>query len=222
MTLVVGSLVVLASLMVAGTGGTLAVIDSDRRSSDGFLMSPTERLDTEGFAIVSEDARVQTDDVSDWLPDYVLGDVRLEAGSADGGELFLGIARSEDAAAYLAGVRHDVVSGVEDSGPVYEAVAGNAPGSAPIDESIWVVSDVAAEPEVTWAVEDGSWTVVLMNPDGSARVAADLRVGAEVPALETLVGILLAVAALLLLLGAVLVAVPLRLAARTHSEGLRT
>ena len=220
-TLVVGSLIVLAGLTVAGTGTTLAVIDHDRRSSDGFLMSPAERLATDGFAVVSEDARVQADDVSDWLPEAVLGDVRLEASAADGGELFLGIARSEDAAAYLAGVRHDVVTGVEDSGPVYEAVAGRAPGSAPIDESIWVVSDVAAEPEVTWAVEDGSWTVVLMNPDGSARVAADLRVGAEVPALQTLVGILLAVAALLLLLGAVLVAVPLRLAARTRTEGPR-
>ena len=216
-TLVVGSLVVLAGLMVAGTGGTLAVIDSDRRSSDGFLMTPAERLATDGFAIVSADARVQTDDVSDWLPDYVLGDVRLEAGSPSGADLFLGIARSEDAAAYLAGVRHDVVTAVEDSGPVYEETTGGAPGSAPIDESIWVVSDVAAEPEITWAVEDGSWTVVLMNPDGSARVAADLRVGAEVPALQTLVGVLLAAAALLLLLGAVLVAVPVRLAARTKS-----
>lgn len=221
-TLVVGSLVILGGLMVAGTGATLAVVDGDRRSSDGFLMTPTDRLATDGFAILSEDARVQTDDASDWLPDYVLGDVRLEAGSADGGDLFLGIARSEDAAAYLAGVRHDVVTGIEDSGPVYDAVAGNAPRSAPIDESIWVVSDVAAEPEVTWAVEDGSWTVVLMNPDGSARVAADLRVGAEVPGLQTLVGILLAAAALLLLLGAVLVAVPLRLASRTHTEGPRT
>lgn len=93
-------------------------------------MTPAERLASDGFAIVSEDARVQTDDVSDWLPEYVLGDVRLEAGSPSGGDLFLGIARSEDAAAYLAGVRHDVVS------------------------------DVAAEPEVTWAVEDGSWTAV--------------------------------------------------------------
>ena len=221
-TLVVGSLIVLSGLMVAGTGATLAVVDHDRRDSDGFLMSPTERLDTDTFAIASEDGSVQTDDVSDWLPDAVLGDVRLRAGSADGGELFLGIARSEDAAAYLADVRHDVVTGIEDSGPVYEAIAGRAPGSAPIDESIWVVSDVAAEPEVTWAVEDGRWTVVLMNPDGSARVAADLRVGAEIPALQTLVGILLAVAALLLLLGAVLVAVPLRLASRAHPEGPRT
>jgi hypothetical protein len=218
-TLVLGSLVILAGLMVAGTGATLAVIDNDRRDSDGFMMTPSERLSTDGFAIASEDARVQTDDVSDWLPDYVLGDVRLKADSPSGQNLFLGIARAEDAAAYLAGVRHDVVTTIDDSGPVYERTAGQAPGAAPIDESIWVVSDVDAEPEVTWAVEDGSWTVVLMNPDGSAGVAADLRVGAEVPALETIVGILLAAAALLLLLGAVMVAVPVRLASRTTVSG---
>jgi hypothetical protein len=214
-SLVVGSLVVITGLTVAGAGATLAVVDHDRRDSDGFLMSPAERVATAGFAIASEDARVHTGDVPAWLPDAVLGDVRLEAASSNGADVFLGIARSEDAAAYLAGVRHDVLVEIDGNGAVYEETAGDPPGTAPVDASIWVVSAVGAEPEITWAVEDGSWTVVLMNTDGSARVAADLRVGAEIPALQTVVGSLLAAAALLLLLGAVLVAVPVRLAART-------
>ena len=31
-----------------------------------------------------------------------------------------------------------------------------------------------------WDVEDGDWVIVVMNPDGSTGVAADLRIGAEV------------------------------------------
>ena len=67
---------------------------------------------------------------------------------------------------------------------------------------------------LTWAVDTGDWTVVLMNSAGTADVAADVSVGAEVPALDWLVPLLLAVAGAALVAGIVLVALPLRAASR--------
>ena len=44
---------------------------------------------------------------------------------------------------------------------------------------------------VTFPLESGDWTVVVMNADGQAAVSADLAVGATVPGLRWLVAILL-------------------------------
>ena len=35
---------------------------------------------------------------------------------------------------------------------------------------------------ITWPVETGNWTLVVMNADGSRNVVSDVAVGATVPA----------------------------------------
>ena len=37
----------------------------------------------------------------------------------------------------------------------------------------------AGEQVLDWELEDGDWKIVVMNADGSAGVASDLRIGAE-------------------------------------------
>ena len=54
----------------------------------------------------------------------------------------------------------------------------------------------------------------MMNADGSQPVAADVAAGAEVPALTTAIVVLLVLAGLGLLVGAVLVLVPVTAAGR--------
>ena len=62
-----------------------------------------------------------------------------------------------------------------------------APGAAPpASRRIWVASaQGAGRQHLTWHVRDGSWSVVVMNADGSPGVDADLRAGAKVPFLGT-------------------------------------
>ena len=66
---------------------------------------------------------------------------------------------------------------------------------------------------------DGSWTVVVMRADGSAGVDARVTAGATFPALETVVGVLLVLAALALLVGAAMIAVAVHAAAAPDTTG---
>jgi hypothetical protein len=112
--------------------------------------------------------------------------VKIEASASDG-EVFVGIADSGDAAAYLSGVEHSVV--VEPVGQegdlAYEFNDGGAPATLPEESDIWTVS--AAGPgtqDVTFTPEEGDWAVVVMNVDGSASVEPSLKVGATLPLID--------------------------------------
>jgi hypothetical protein len=215
--LVLGSLLVVGAVGSAGAAVTLVAADQMARDDDGFLTSPRERLSTEGFAITSEDAHLRTDADLDRLPDAVIGDVRLSAEGAGGTEVFLGIGPAEDVRAYLADVQHDTLVEVQDGDPVYRSTSGGAPTTPPSEQTFWVAEASGSEPALTWALSEGDWSAVVMNADGSAAIDVDVSAGAEVPVLSTVIAVLFVVAALLLLLGAVLIAVPIRAVTRRRA-----
>jgi hypothetical protein len=213
-SVVLGSLLVLSGLGLAGAGAALGIADRFARDADGFMMSPREQLTTDGFALTSRDAAVHTDGTLDRLPDSLIGDVRVSVTGSGTDDLFVGIASADDVRAYLGDVRHDTLLEVRDGDPVYSPTVGGAPQAPPTDQEFWVAQDTGTDPELTWTLDDGDWTVVLMNTDGSAAVTADISAGAEVPMVSTLIAVLLVLAALCLLGGALLVAVPIRSASR--------
>ena len=212
-----GSLLVVGAVGSAGAAATLVAADQLARDDDGFLTTPTERLTTDGFAITSEDAHLRTDADLEWVPDAVIGDVRLSAEGAGGADVFIGIGPAGDVRGYLAGVQHDTLVEVRDGDPVYRSTPGGAPATPPAGQTFWVSEASGADPTLTWALADGDWSAVVMNADGSAAVAADVSAGAEVPVLSTVIAVLFFLAAILLLLGAVLVAVPIRAVSRRRS-----
>ena len=209
-SVVLGSLLVLGGLGLAGGGATLVAADQLARDADGFMMSTQERLASDGFAITSDDATVHTDGTLDRLPDSLIGDVRVSATGADDADLFVGIASAADARAYLGDVRHDTLLEVRNGDPIYRSTTGGSPESAPTEQDFWVARATGTHPDVTWTLQDGDWTVVIMNADGSAAVSADVSAGAEVPMVSTLIAVLFGLACLFLLVGALLIAVPVR------------
>ncbi|MBD3947790.1 DUF4389 domain-containing protein [Nocardioides ganghwensis] len=211
--LVLGSLLVVGAVSSAGAAVTLVAADQLSRDDDGFLTSPRERLTTDGFAITSEDAHLRTDEDLERLPDAVIGDVRLSA-EGTGGEVFVGIGPAADVRTYLADVQHDTLVEVRDGDPVYRSTSGGAPATPPTEQTFWAAEATGSAPTVTWALAEGDWSAVVMNADGSAAIEVDVAAGAEVPVLATVIAVLFVIAALLLLLGAVLVAVPVRAVTR--------
>jgi hypothetical protein len=203
---VLGSLATIVSvgMFVAGVAGV--VIDQTQRDADGFVMSPTEGLATQSYALVSESI-----DGNATAADWFLGMVRVRAESAN--PVFLGIGPAEAVDRYLDGVRRAiVVDGVAVPGGVsYRDREGGAPRAAPAEQGFWVASSSGpGEQTVTWAVEDGAWKVVAMNPDGSAGVRAEVSVGAELDGLLwfALGGLAVGVLVLLLGLGIIFAAIP--------------
>ena len=124
-----------------------------------------------------------------------LGDVKVTAESST--PVFVGIARTTDADAYLADVEHATLTDFRGGDPVYDTTGTTAPAAAPTDTDIWVArSSGTGIQQVVWPVKNGDWSVVVMNADGSRRVSADVAGGATVPALDWLVPTLLVAAGL--------------------------
>ena len=120
-------------------------------------------------------------------------------------DVFVGIAPTAAAADWLRGVAHSTV--VDPSGdggdPDTAYVDGSIPLLPPGDQAFWVASATGPGSQVlTWEPEDGDWTIVVMNADGTAPVRARVAVGAEVPVLDDVADGLLITGALLLPLSA--------------------
>jgi len=194
---VVGSLATAISLALLVAGSAVVIIDQTQRDEDGFLMSPSERLSTDTYALVSETIGISVDG-PDWLAEMFLGQVKVQSRSL--APVFVGIAPDVDAATYLEGVQRAIFSDFGTDRESYRVVTGSAPAGPPAAQPFWVASSVgSAEHALTWEVKDGNWTVVVMNEDAGPGVTSDLSVGAEVePLLWIGIGLLIAGGVLLL------------------------
>jgi hypothetical protein len=211
LTVIGGALVVL-SLVLGAVGGILLWAHTTQRDADGFFTSDAERLETVTYAITSEEidlgvrpgGRERRFDLGD------LATVRLTIDPQAEAAVFLGIGPADDVDRYLEGVAHAQITDI-DHDPfrvTYRFEDGDAPSDAPGDQPFW---DAAVEGSgnqtLAWELESGEWAVVVMNADGSSGVAVDAAVGVKANwVLPAGIG-LLAAAALLVILGAVLLVV---------------
>jgi hypothetical protein len=205
--LVLGVLAALLALGFLGAGGTLLWVDQSQRDADDFLATDPERFESDGYAILSESIDID-EDVPNWLlSEDVVGSVRVQAEDAEGGDVFLGLGPTADVRAYLDGVERDVVRDLhyDPFRASYRHVDGGAPRAPPGDETFWTEqASGPGEQTIEWDLEQGDWSLVLMNADGSAGVAADVSAGAEAPFLVWLAVGLLVLGVLLLLASALL------------------
>jgi hypothetical protein len=207
-------LLLLGGGLVAG-GTALTVADQVARDSQGYLMSPAVQLRSPGSALVSENLQL-TSGTQAALPERLLGHGKLRVASS-GGPVFVGVARSSDVAKYLSGVSYSTVTdpGDDDSRPAYRQHAGGEPSVAPSSAGIWKDSAVGTgRQSVTWPLRSGSWTLVVMNPDGSPGVSARAALGATVPAVGAVAATLLVTGGLILVAGIVLLVMAVRRLAR--------
>lgn len=214
-SVVIGSLLVLMGLGFAGAGGTLALASATGRD-DGFLMTPTTSLESETYAITTEDAEIDTDGATSWVPSVWLGEVRVHVRADSGTPLFVGVAPTSDVDRYLGDVSRDTLRDFRDGEAVLDATDGGAPEAAPTDQTFWTAQATGSEATLTWDLEDGDWTVVLMRADAGKGVAADVSTGAELPVLNAVIAVLFILAGMFLVAGALLIAIPIRSATRSH------
>ncbi|HEX5534693.1 MAG TPA: DUF4389 domain-containing protein [Actinomycetales bacterium] len=204
--LVVGILVLLLGfgLISAGTAGLIA----DRNVRDGgYLVGPTQRMTSPGYAVVSEDVIINTPGVTERLPENIVGRLRITVTPLDQTRpVFVGVASLADADRYLAGVtRTTGWSGSNDNGVLQQ---GTSPAAPPQSAGIWdTQASGLGRQNIMWTPRSGDWSLVVMNADASAGVANNIRFDATVPWLRTLGFVALGIGVLFLAGGAVLIAV---------------
>jgi hypothetical protein len=205
--LVIGCfLALIGGALLVGTGA-LTWAYGTQRDDGGYFTSHRVRMETVTPAMQSESIDLGSDKRPNRWPfgEGDLATVRLQATAREGEQIFIGIAHTSDIDTYLTGVAHDEVTSISWShGNVvkYSRTDGAPTAAPPTAETIWVAS--ASGPgrqAVTWDVEGGNWSIVVMNPDGSPGVAADVSMGVKVHALVGLM-IGLGIGSLLLLGGA--------------------
>lgn len=186
------------------TGGGYALWADNQRDDAGYLTSTAERFDTDSYALSAG-----TLDISGGGPDALiaqdlLGSVRISVAGADSGQdVFVGIAPADTVEEYLAGVDHDVLEDVDVSPfqASYRPQPGDAAPEPPTEQSFWAATASGSGPQtLTWEVQAGDWSVVVMNSGGSSGVHADISVGATLPIVTTLALWLLIAGGVLLLI----------------------
>jgi hypothetical protein len=208
--LVAGSFVLLVSLGLGLGGAATAFVDGTQRDSAGFLMSDRTELASSTYAITSDNVVLDSGGVASGVPHRLLGDVKVTVRAGASVPVFLGIARTADVDAYLRGVEHATVTGFA-NGPVYDLTGGTAPTSLPAEQDFWVARATGTgDQQLVWPVENGDWTLVLMNADGRVQVVGDVAVGATVPALGWIWPTLLVAAAVGLVVGSLLLVLAFR------------
>ncbi len=181
---------------------------SEDRDADDFFVSDGHRFERSSFAIASDGVDVLAD-APGWVADLVTDpvDVRVRGSSNDGSDIFLGIAASDDVEAYLANVAYDEVERIEFEGAAIDYVhhAGTSTAGAPGAQALWVISvEGSGIQTLDWSVEQGEWTVVVMNADGSAGVDANLLLGAKISNIVAIMWGVLAFGVISMLVGGLL------------------
>jgi len=191
----------LAILLLAAGSATLWGLT--KRDHAGYFTTGTHTLSTSTYALASESIDIGPDTPA-WISDH-LGTVRVQVSSEQ--PIFVGIGPAADVQDYLAGIQHDTVTDFQTDpfSASYRYRDGTARPAVPTGQAFWRAS--ASGPgtqSISWPVEKGNWSVVVMNADGSAHVVAHTQLGASVPALDTVAAGLIGAGATLLLTGVVL------------------
>jgi Domain of unknown function (DUF4389) len=217
--IVIGSLLALIGFGLLA-GGIAALVGYATERTDGFFQTGEVRLASATYAITSDRVDLESEPGgSDWLIDRgALGTVRLSIDPARRDTpIFAGIGPTTEVTEYLEGVSHDVIRDFELSPDrvLYRRLPGETTPSPPADQPFWVAEVTTDQAgELTWEVESGDWSVVLMNVDASRGVDLDARLGIKVDwLLPVLIGLMIA-GVILLAGGATLVIVGSRGLAR--------
>jgi len=120
--------------------------------------------------------------VPDAFDDAVTFRIRATSDSASK-PVFIGVGRTADVEAYLAGVDHDVVTDVDDNPfeASYRHVDGTAVRGGPGSQTFWMASTSGTGTrDLQWNPNTEDWTAVIMNADGSRRVATHADLGVRV------------------------------------------
>jgi hypothetical protein len=204
LALVAGSIAAVLAVALIAAGAALLWL-SHAKTDGGYYTTASHTYATPTRALTTDNLRIDGD-IPDWL-NTRLGHLRIDPQRPG---TFVGIAPTSAVEHYLDGVNRDEIADVDVDPFKLDTTrrAGDGRAAMPEAQTFWAATSADGRP-LDWKVRKGDWTAVVMNPDGSAGVSLDAKVGVTVPLIGTLgwilaiPGVLLGLAALgLIALGA--------------------
>src|SRR5215211_4087120 len=162
----------LLALVLLAVGG-LSLWANGQKDDDGYLATGSDRFATTTYALATENLDIDSEGAGWLINSDRYGKVRLKVDSRAGKPVFVGVARTSAVTRYLRDSAHATVTDVSYS-PFKADYRTQGAGSRPAlpgDQRFWAASAHGAGTQtLTWDVEHGSWSVVVMNADGSRGV----------------------------------------------------
>ncbi|MGZ4132577.1 MAG: hypothetical protein ACXVWF_05995 [Actinomycetota bacterium] len=166
---------------------------------DGTFSMPDRHAQGDGHALVFDALAIRGDlptsgDLATTL------DLSVHDASQD---VFVGIGPTPLVRSYLDDAAIDKVVQVNWPGGVRtETVPGTGTPQPPGDQSIWTASKSGRDPHISWTVQGGDWTIVVMNANADAGVDVTGSLTVSLPILGP-AGVLALVFGVALLIGGV-------------------
>jgi Domain of unknown function (DUF4389) len=182
--LVIGVLVLLPGLALAGIGGAGLWLNAQRDGA-GFVTTPQRLITSPTAAITAEDVDLGLDrGTATWATSHRLGTLRVRVTAAGGSPLFVGVAAQSAVNSWLGPVAHDQVTDIGSGHVEYLRGTGSANAGIPSAQTFWSGSSTGSGTvELRWPIQTGQWGLVIMRADGAPGVQARVDVGASIPAL---------------------------------------
>jgi hypothetical protein len=178
----------LLALVLLAIGG-ISLWANGQKDDDGYLATGSDRFATGTYALATENLDIDSRGAGWLINSDRYGKVRLKVDSRAGKPVFVGIARTSAVSRYLRDTAHATVTDVSYS-PFradYRTQGAGGRPALPADQRFWAASAHGpGKQTLTWDVEHGSWSVVVMNADGSRGVDAGVSAGANVPILPAI------------------------------------
>jgi len=206
-SIVAGCVAAVLAVGLIAVGAVLLWGDS-KKDDHGYHSTGKEHYAASTYALASDNLDVNLDGAGRIIGRGDLGNVRLAVKSSAGKPVFVGVARTSDVAAYLRSTSYTSVTDVDYSPfrASYRDHGGNRRPALPAAQTFWAASAHGTGTQtVAWDLQDGDWSIVVMNADGSRGVHTDISAGAKLPLLGTLGWISLGGALVLLITASTLV-----------------
>lgn len=207
--IIVSVFILLIGLGLIVGGGALLWSNTFLRDAEGYYTTRTIDIERNSYGITTYPAHIEFGPV--WFFDWSnLVEVKLTARNNKVKKTFIGIAEEKDLLDYFSGVEYDEIEELHVNRPFgtprisYREFPGNAPPEPPTEKDIWTTSTVGSgTQELRWGLEEGRYSLALMNHDGSRGIDVDGKIGVKVPMIKG-IGIGLVVGGLVLILFAFL------------------
>ena len=207
--LIIGVLVALLGMPLLLGGLGLGWALATQRDDEGFFTTSAERISTPSVALVTKQLDLGGPGPDSWWADRDLATVKLSAASTSGGPVFLGIGPSAAVEDYLRAAPYDEVGDISDGPFDYTLTRRGGDGTLagpPGEEGFWTARTSGdGVQELTWDLQPGTYTVVIMNTDGKAGVEVEAVAGGRLGLLTPLTVGLLVGGLLLIAVGALLI-----------------